>query len=108
MVKYVDFILLPILKQIERNWIVITLNGATSVAYGDQTRLILTEGANDLLKDNERKRIYVESRQMFMNEYDLPNSELDGVIVYDCDISYKECILLKFYELRIGKLIVSE
>lgn len=76
-----------------------SLNGAASVAYGDQTRLILTEDSFNMLEDEEKKSLYVASRIALMNEYDASNHELDGVIVYDCDISYEECVLLKFYEL---------
>ena len=76
-----------------------TLNGAATVAYGDQTRLILTEATFGLLNDEEEKRILVEAGQASMNEYDVSNNKLDGVIVYDCDINYRECILLKLYEL---------
>lgn len=76
-----------------------SLNGAASVAYGNQTRLILTEDSFNLLRDEEEKAIYVASRIAAMNEYDVSNNELDGVIVFDCDINYKECILLKLYEL---------
>ena len=76
-----------------------TLNGAASVAFGDQTRLILTEGSYQLLRDSEEKKRCVNSRRMLMNEYNIFNDKLDGVIVYNCDISYKECILLKLQEL---------
>lgn len=76
-----------------------TLNGAVSVAYGDQTRLILTEGSFQLLFDSEEKNLCVSSNRMLMNDYDTSNCELDGVIVYNCDINYKECMVLKFYEL---------
>ncbi len=76
-----------------------TLNGAASVAFGDQTRLILTEGSYQLLRDSEEKRRCVNSRRMLMNEYNIFNDKLDGVIVYNCDISYKECVLLKLQEL---------
>lgn len=76
-----------------------TLNGASSVAYGDQTRLILTEATYGMLFDREQKSACVASGRVLMNEYDVSNNVLDGVIVYDCDIDYRECILLKINEL---------
>lgn len=76
-----------------------TLNGAASVAYGDQRRLILTEDSYELLYDREQKEICVNSKRMLMNEYDTSNNKLDGVIVYNCDIGYKKCVLLKIWEM---------
>lgn len=52
-----------------------------------------------MLYDEKQKSVCVDSGQMLMNEYDASNHELDGVMVYNCDINYKESMLLKFYEL---------
>lgn len=80
------------------------LNGLAAVAYGDQNRLLLPENAFALLDDEIEKKIAVDSGQGSMKEYDTSNNKLDGVIVYDCDINNRECILLKFYELTDWKV----
>lgn len=75
-----------------------SLNGDASVAYGDQSRLIM-HGYSDLyILQSDKRSEWVESGLYLMNDYDINNDKLDGVAVYSCDISFVQCLKLKLLE----------
>lgn len=73
-----------------------TLNGDASVAYGDQTRLIMN-GYRDL---SMLERNLSDYQQMcyLMNDYDLNHNDLEGIIEYNCKIDHLQCLELKWLE----------
>lgn len=75
-----------------------SLNGNAYVAYGDQSRLFLN-GYLDLPLLKSDKSVLVDSRGYVMNDYNALNDKLDGVILFNCDINYLDCIRLKILEI---------
>lgn len=73
-----------------------TLNGDASVAYGDQTRLIMN-GYGDLHMLDVDLSDYQQMCYL-MNDYDLNHHDLDGIIVYNCKIGRGQCLALKWLE----------
>ncbi len=73
-----------------------TLNGDASVAYGSQTRLIMN-GYGDL-QMLEKDLNYLAQSDYLMNDYDASYKKLDGIIVFDFDIQYHECLKLRWME----------
>ena len=68
-------------------------------------------GYSDLERlHSERLEMYVnEINEYGMNDYDLSNKKLDGIIIYSNQISYRTTIELKLYELfnpsKYGEII---
>lgn len=75
-----------------------SLNGNAFAAYGDQSRLFLN-GYSDLSLLKSEKEVLVDSKGYLMNDYDASDNELDGVAVFNCDISYADCVRLKKLEM---------
>lgn len=74
-----------------------TLNGDASIAYGDQTRLIMYGYENLHMLDRDLS----DYQQMcyLMNDYDLKHHDLDGIIMYNCKIGRRRCLALKWLEM---------
>lgn len=74
-----------------------TLNGDASVAYGDQTRLIMN-GYRDLHMLDMDLSDYQQNCYL-MNDYDLKHHDLDGIIMYSCEVGRRQCLALKWLEM---------
>lgn len=91
-----------------------SLNGDASLAYGDQSRLFMN-GYSDLYlleDDSYRKMLAGPGGLGMLEDYDLSKKQLDGIAVFNCDITDKECLELKYLEItdynkfseRIGQM----
>lgn len=77
-----------------------SLNGDASVAYGDQTRFFMN-GYKDLslLGSEDIKLLVEEYGGGLMRDYDTTYDKLDGIVEFNCDITYVDCLKLKCQEM---------